>query len=175
MNFSNELPILSVGQLEPRSTAPTLDPMLDGLAVSKAADSSTALGEFHDLVGAGEAKARADLRQGAIREELTLPSSGALLVSEINAGHPAMIPGAPADDPLGFFDPDRLRNDLETNLPKALRAMADAIDRDEIFGNTCGFVPWGFQNDSADTRAHFIVKLHLAAEVRKHLKERKNG
>jgi hypothetical protein len=70
---------------------------------------------------------------------------------------------------LATFDPDRLHSDLESDLPQALRGLAAAIESGQMAGNLAGFVPWGFRVDWRDDRVHLLVKLHLAAEIRKQL------
>jgi hypothetical protein len=68
------------------------------------------------------------------------------------------------------FDPDRLQVEMERDLPKALRDLADAIESDQIDGKLMGFIPYGFNADRRDSRAHVMVKLHLAAEIRQQLR-----
>jgi hypothetical protein len=67
------------------------------------------------------------------------------------------------------FDPDRLQVELERNLPAALRGLAAAIETGQMSGKLSGFTPYGFAVDRHDERVHLIVKLHLAAEIRKQL------
>lgn len=69
------------------------------------------------------------------------------------------------------FDIDRLQGELEFKLPTALRHIADAIDAGQLDVGLVGFVPSADPKYHGDTRAHVLVKLHLAAEIRKNLNE----
>lgn len=69
--------------------------------------------------------------------------------------------------PRAVFDADRLQVELERDLPKSLRDLADAIEAGQMSGKMVGFTPWGFDVDCRDDRIHLLVKLHLAAEIRK--------
>jgi hypothetical protein len=66
-----------------------------------------------------------------------------------------------------IFDPGRLESGLRGKLPATLREMADAIERGDLFAEHAGFTPWGFHTNVHDHRAHFLLKLHIASEIRK--------
>lgn len=66
---------------------------------------------------------------------------------------------------LGFFDPDRLEEQLSRDLPNTLRALAAGIDAGVIEGRLMNWSAGG----GADDRVHMRVTLGLAASVRQSL------
>jgi hypothetical protein len=97
----------------------------------------------------------------------------AILKQAKRSGRIELLPSTPP----AVFDASRLQSGLERRLPHVLREMADAIERGEMFAELTGFTPWGFNKDPRDARAHFVVKLHIASEIRKEIetKEGNNG
>lgn len=79
----------------------------------------------------------------------------------------AVVPISPDDSlALAVLDLDRMRDEIECGLPQALHKLADSIESGEIEAKA-SVVPAA--GPSHDPRAHCLVKIHLAAQIRQRL------
>lgn len=191
-----QLGILLGRELQPDGATSLGDGVLEGGPVFEDAALTPSFVDLHDLVGRGEAELTRQRGAAVLVEEADVPSAPAHEVHEYamlrglaapvhgfhEVGHGEIVSEGKAklstaaqgientEQPAvlrAVFDPDRLRIDMERNLPNALRDLADAIESGQMDGNLAGFTPWGFKTDHRDSRCHLLVKLHLAADIRR--------
>lgn len=68
---------------------------------------------------------------------------------------------------LAVFDMERLEVELHRDLAGSLRRIAEAIEAGELDGRVLQCRANGFLGGRGDQRAHVLVKLDLAAEIRR--------
>lgn len=66
-----------------------------------------------------------------------------------------------------FFDPGEIAVQLGRSVSGGLRMIADAVDAGQLDARILQCAASGFGTDRRDTRAHLLVKLDLAAEIRR--------
>lgn len=72
----------------------------------------------------------------------------------------------PSNDALAILDLDQMCDEIESNLPQALHRLAEAIEDGSIDAKATVLAGGG---PSHDPRAHCLVRIKLAAEIRKHI------
>jgi hypothetical protein len=66
-----------------------------------------------------------------------------------------------------IFEPDEIAVQLGRSVSAGLRVIADAIDAGQMDARVLQCAANGLSADWRDTRAHVLVKLDLASEIRK--------